>query len=315
MKTIHTFNLSEKILNAYITIGTFDGIHLGHQKRIQTVINNAKANGGTSVVITFDPHPKFIFAPGASHNLLCSKDHKERIIRSFNPDYYVVIPFDRKFSQVTSEQFIIELTKNFEIKELCISHDFRFGFKRQGTANELVNAGKTAGFKTIVHDSLMVDTIPLSSSNILKFISDGDFETAEKLLGRRFSLLGTVIKGHNMGRKIGYPTANIDPKEEIIPPGGVYICEIIIDEICYQGLANIGNRPTFNKERSIKQSVETYIFDFDQDIYDKQIEIIFIKKLREDKQFPDAQSLVNQIHADEIEARKFFTGIYTSQQK
>ncbi|MEW6536350.1 MAG: bifunctional riboflavin kinase/FAD synthetase [Candidatus Auribacterota bacterium] len=311
MIIIKTLPLEKPIQSAYVTLGVFDGVHVGHKKVIETLVSDAQSNSGKSVVITFDPHPREILEPYSAPPLLTSTAHKLNLFAQLGVDYCIIIPFTQEFAQLSPGKFINQyLLKNVEIAEICVGYDSSFGKNKTGTLNMLRTLGIEKGFSVKDIPPVKVDDLIVSSTMVRQLAIAGELESVEAMLDRKYSLWGTVVSGDTIGRKIGYPTANIDPHHEAIPPSGVYITEVKIDGLTYQGIMNIGYRPTFFQGPALKSTVEVHLLDFTRDIYGKDIEIIFLKKIREERRYPTQALLIEQIQRDEQKARKYFNGIY-----
>ena len=291
---------------AFITIGTFDGVHLGHRKVIGETAGEAKQTGGRSMVITFDPHPRSILETREHPPLLTSTEHKINLLSKFNINKCLVIKFNHQFADITAETFIDLLQQKLDLKGIVLGNRTRFGRNQEGNA-ELVQAlGRKHRFRVKVITPVTVEGTIVSSTLIRKYVHAGELELAAGCLGRKFSIMGSVTRGDTIGRRLGYPTANIDPHNEVIPPSGVYAVRIILDDRRCDGILNIGYRPTIKDANRVEQAVEVYIFDFDRMIYGKTIEVVFEQKIREEKKFTDTSGLIEQIKRDEMYAKRFF---------
>ena len=294
---------------AFITIGTFDGLHLGHQRVIQAVTGAAGESGGISIVITFDPHPRSIFGTYEYPLLLTSTGHKIRLLEQTGLDKCIIIKFTPEFADITAGEFIDILNEKLDLKKIIVGHNSEFGKKRGGDVAFVQSAGKKLGFEVEVIAPAENDGVQISSTLIRKYIHSGELQLAGECLGRKFQTLGTVVKGDTLGRKLGYPTANIDPHNEVIPPSGVYAVRVTLEGKRYNGILNIGYRPTIKGDEQMSQAVEVHIFDFEGDIYDSDIEVTYEKMIREETRFPNKNDLVEQIKKDEIFAKKLFDQI------
>ncbi len=291
----------------FLTIGTFDGVHIGHQEVIKKVVSSAKREGGTSVIITFDPHPRSLFGKYNDALTLTSTPHKLNLIDRLNVDICVLIEFDKDFAEMPADTFIKDvLYKKLNLKKIILGARTRFGKNRQGTAGLMQEMGEEFGFDVEVVNDVKINNIVVSSTVIRKYVHSGELEFASAFLGRQFSIWGTVIKGQTVGRHLGYPTANLDPHNEVIPPSGVYAVEVILDNRPLSGVLNIGFRQSSKSLDDVVPAIEVHIIDFDQNIYGRDIEVIFHKKIREEKRFSQKQALIEQIKEDESEARKYF---------
>ncbi|WP_026951622.1 bifunctional riboflavin kinase/FAD synthetase [Algoriphagus mannitolivorans] len=288
------------ISNAVVTSGTFDGVHLGHQKIIGRIREIARSKEGETVLITFWPHPRLVLYPN-EHNLrlLSTFEEKANLLRQFGIDHLVTIPFTQEFSQLSSEEFIQKvLIDKIQTKVLVIGYDHRFGKNREGSFEYLQNHSKTLGFELEEISRQDVDEIGVSSTKIRKALESGDIKTATAYLGRPYELNGLVVKGQQIGRSIGFPTANIHiPNSyKLIPRDGVYAVEAKIDGLLYKAMLNIGNRPTVD---GTSKTVEAHLFDFQGDLYNKQITVYFIEFIREEKKFNSLDELKNQLAKDQ----------------
>jgi riboflavin kinase / FMN adenylyltransferase len=290
-----------------ITIGTFDGVHLGHQKVIARLKEIAQSHGGESVIFTFYPHPRLVTAPGEKNlRLLTTLEEKKELFARFGIDHLIVFPFTKAFSQLSYAQFVEEvLVKQLHTHCLVVGYDHRFGKNREGGFEYLQNCAKKFGFEIEKLDVLLIDNDHVSSTLIRKALDDGDVSLANQFLGYRYTLHGTVIEGQRVGRKLGFPTANIEASDphKLIPGYGVYAVEVLLSGKKYGGMLNIGSRPTFNKNAD-NRSIEVHIFDFSGDIYNKEITLIFAGKIREEQKFSGVEALREQLRKDKIAALK-----------
>lgn len=292
------------VKNAVVTSGTFDGVHLGHQKILNRIREIARSIQGETVLITFWPHPRLVLYP-AEHNLrlLSTFEEKTKMLRQFGIDHLITIPFTQEFSQMSSQEFIQKvLIEAIQTKKLVIGYDHRFGKNREGSFEYLKANSSTFGFELEEISRQDVEEIAVSSTKIRKALESGDVKTAESCLGRPYELNGLVIKGQQIGRSIGFPTANIHiPNDyKLIPKDGVYAVEAFVDGTLYKAMLNIGNRPTVD---GTKKTVEANLFDFQGDLYDKQITVYFHEFLREERKFESLEALKNQLVQDQKSAR------------
>ncbi len=308
MEIIQGFSTTTFIDNAYISIGIYDGVHTGHQAVLKTLVNDARAGNGVSCIITFHPHPVRVLRMGYNPPpQITSTVHKMRLLAQLGIDYCFIIEFNNRFAKISPETFFESiLATHFNIKELCVGYDCSFGKDKSGSLNLLRKMSKERDFILKVIDPVKIDDIVVSSSMIRKLIIAGELELVKLMTGRPYSLWGTVVAGNTFGRKIGYPTANLDPHHEALPPSGVYIVNVQLEGKSYQGLMNIGYRPTFFDKYGYEEIIEVHILDFNKNIYGKDMEIIFLKKIRDEKRFSTTQSLIRQIKQDEREAKKYF---------
>lgn len=305
MKIIQGFSYPAKLKNAYLTIGVYDGVHKGHSYVLSTLVKDAVKGNGKSVVVTFHPHPLRVLMPEFAPPHITSTGHKMRLLEQLGIDYCFVINFDTVFSKISPESFLNDyLIKHFDIKEICVGYDSAFGHEKQGNLDLLISLGKKHNFIVNHIPPLEIDGVIVSSTHIRKLIIAGEFELVELMLGRPYSLFGTVVQGDTIGREIGYPTANIDPHHEAIPPSGVYVVKVFLNTKKYVGILNIGYKPTFKEKNNFIETIEVHILDFNIDIYGKDIEIVFLKKLRDERRFASTKQLIEQIKIDEQNARK-----------
>lgn len=296
----------ERDLNTVLTVGTFDGVHAGHKVLINRVLELAKQEDARSVIVTFDPHPRDIINPGqAGIKLLSSLDERSEMLSDLGVDEMVVIPFDRDFSLLTSEEFVRNIIwEKIGVSSFVIGYDHQFGRNREGTIETVQKIGHEMGFKTHVVSKQEVGDKTVSSTAIRKAIhEDGDMRLAASLLDKHYILNGTVIHGDKRGKQIGFPTANIKPQNEkkVIPKKGVYAVWVRYEDSFYKGMMNIGDRPTFEGEST---TLEVHILDFDTDIYGKDVQLQFVKRIRDEQQFSGIEELKNQLKNDEKNVRK-----------
>ena len=292
MKTIFgPRKLREAFEKTVVLIGVFDGLHRGHRYLIRKAVSLSRARNKKSVCVTFHPHPK-------KQPCLISLTHRLRLIEELGVDYCLVIKFNRRFSLVTAEDFVKDiLVKFFHPEFIFIGENFRFGYQARGTVEVLKALSGTFGFKVRAIKELSAADKKISSRAIRHLIKAGELKEAQRLLGRRVSVLGTVISGAKRGRGLGYPTANINPHHEVLPASGVYAVKIFYREKEYRGICNIGTRPTFDNPED-NQTIEAHLFNFKKNIYGQDLEIQFIRKIRDEKKFPGHSSLVEQIKKD-----------------
>jgi riboflavin kinase/FMN adenylyltransferase len=295
-KSIDEYNESK---SSVVTIGTFDGIHKGHQKIFNKVINVSKQSNLSSVVLTFFPHPRIILNKYNDIKMIDTLDEKIEHLEKIGIDNLIIHPFDKKFSLLSAEQFIKEyLVEKLKLKHIIIGYDHRFGKGREASVSDLKEYSSDFNFIVDEIDAQEIEKIAISSTKIRNSVNQGDLETTKKYLGRFFSLTGKVIKGDGLGKQIDYPTANILIEEDykIIPKDGVYFIRTTIDNKLYNGMMNIGHRPTIGNKA---KSIEVNLFNFDRDIYDKIISIDVVVKIRDEKKFSSINALKAQLAKDE----------------
>jgi riboflavin kinase/FMN adenylyltransferase len=298
MKVFNNLLEFKKNKNTILTLGTFDGIHLGHKKIIETVVKKATLNGGRSLIITFDTHPRNVLS-GNSIKLLNSPYEKLEILESLHIDDVLIINFTKEFSQLSSEEFFESyIIGKIGIEEIVVGHDHHFGKERDGDEHTLIELGSKYGFRVTKVDAVSEEGLNVSSSKIRKAIIDGDMQTATKLLGRYYSFRGTVIKGDGRGRALGFPTANtkLDNDNKLMPSIGIYVVEIIIEGNKQFGLMSIGKRPTFYNDGQLTN--EVYIYNFKKNIYGYTITVNILERIRGEEKFSSAEELIFQMNKD-----------------
>jgi riboflavin kinase/FMN adenylyltransferase len=288
----------------FLAIGVFDGVHRGHQAVISTSADHARAAIGTPVVVTFDPHPEKVLRPEKALHLLTATQHKIALIRNLGVGHLLVIAFDKQFAATEPEDFVQELVDNSKpIREICVGHEWSFGKNRRGNLDLLKQLGAKLDFQVVGVPPVRANGEVVSSTAIRRAIEKGDFAKAAAMLGREYTILGTVTRGDNLGKKIGFPTANLSAHSEQFPPNGVYAAEAEIDNEVNRGVINLGVRPTVSGGKRV---LEIHLFDFNRDIYGRGVEVRFLKFLRPEKKFENLDALVAQIRRDAEEARELF---------
>jgi riboflavin kinase/FMN adenylyltransferase len=289
-------DIKKKFDRSVLTLGNFDGLHLGHQELVRMIIRRAREVGALSMVVTFRPHPLKILAPEKCPPLISIYEEKIRLFERLGIDVLVKIPFTLEFSSMSPEDFVRDiLCDTLGAREIFVGNNYRFGRGREGDIQKLRTLGEKYGFTVREIEQIAVDGEVISSTKIRTLLRQGDVEHAAKLLGRTYAITGIVVRGDGRGKGLGFPTANIAPKHTIIPPDGVYAVRLVVRERAYDGIANIGMRPTFNKKTL---AIEVHVFNFNEDIYGEDISLCFIRKIREEKKFKGAEALVSQIRAD-----------------
>ncbi|QGY44937.1 bifunctional riboflavin kinase/FAD synthetase [Maribellus comscasis] len=296
--------------NPVVTIGTFDGVHLGHRIVIDRLKAYAKKYGGETVIFTFYPHPRLVTKPDETNlRLLTTLEEKKQLFASLGIDHLIVYPFTKEFSELTYTEFVKHILVD-KIKTHClvVGYDHKFGKDRQGGFEYLKECALKYNFEIEKLEPLLLNDIHISSTKIREALQEGDVKTANKYLGYEFTLHGTVVEGKRLGRQIGFPTANIESSDihKLIPGYGVYAVKIFLEGIEHSGMLNIGTRPTFNQNAD-NRSIEVNIFDFEKDIYKKEATLTFVDKIREEKKFPGVEALVEQLKKDKITALKILS--------
>ncbi|NWG29239.1 MAG: bifunctional riboflavin kinase/FAD synthetase [Ignavibacteriaceae bacterium] len=297
IKDISEIKRDEKSI---ITLGTFDGLHLGHQQIVDKVIQKSRNTGGRSFLITFDPHPRKIIPGRNDVRLLSTLDEKIMILEQMNLDNLFVINFTPEFSRQSPEEFVEKyLVAGIGLKEIIIGYDHHFGKGRDGNYYILQELGRKFNFAVTLIPEFSVDGEIVSSTKIRNSLLAGDVVKAGKMLGRPYSFTGKIVRGDGRGKKLGFPTANIsvDNQDKLIPANGIYAAECIVDNEKHFGLLSIGSRPTFHKDGNIVP--EFYIFDFNKDIYERIMQVNMVEKIRDEEKFNSVDELIIQMKKDE----------------
>lgn len=291
-----------------IGLGNFDGLHIAHMALINTLINESKHRGLESVLYSFTKHPENIIRKKLFTPLITSTNKKVKLLELTQLDYTYFEKFDETFSRMSPEAFVKDiLVDRLNMRLAVTGYDYRFGYKGQGDVAYLKELGQKYNFKVITIPAIKVGDDVISSTLIRKYVKKGNMDSAFKLLGRHYSITGTVEKGKRIGNTLGFPTANIYPEEYLLMPmDGVYVTRTLLDGKIYNSITNIGNNPTFN---DLKKSIETYILDYSDNIYGKDIEVFFLKKIRSEKKFNTIDELVEQIKKDIKSARQYFIDV------
>lgn len=302
---LHT-NLNQfKAKKPVVTIGTFDGVHLGHQKVILRLQEFAKQHDGETVIFTFHTHPRLVTSPNEGNlRLLTTLNEKINLFEKYGIDHLVVYTFDKVFSELSYAEFVEKiLVEKIGTHCLVVGYDHKFGKNREGGFDYLQKCAEKFSFEIERLDALAVDKDNVSSTKIRNALENGDIEKANRFLGYQFTLHGKVVEGKQLGRTLGFPTANIEAsdKHKIIPGYGVYAVKVEINGAEYKGMLNIGTRPTFNNNAD-NRSIEVNIFDFENDIYSKEITLKFVGKIRDEQRFGSIEMLVDQLKKDKITA-------------
>ncbi len=298
-------NFSAK--NPVVTIGMFDGLHAGHRVVLQQVIERAEALNGESVIISFWPHPRIVLNRGAEElRFLTSLEEKTRLFSETGIDHLVLIPFTKELAGLTAKEFIKKfLVDGIKLKHLAVGYDHRFGKDRVSSFGEYERYAEEYGFFISRIKQVDVGGKHTSSSTIREFLLNGDIRNANKLLSYNYLLTGRVVGGMKLGRKLGYPTANVEIQEpqKLVPPDGVYACVVTIVGKRYMGMLNIGYRPTFNDQQKLR-SIEVHILEFKKNVYSEEISVEFIDRIRDEKKFEGVEELKSQLKDDEQRTRE-----------
>jgi len=286
----------------FVTIGTFDGVHLGHQKVLKKLITNAKKNDAKTLLLTFFPHPRMVLQKDVNIKLINTIDERIALLQKTGLDYLIIQPFDEEFSKLTALKFVRNILVNkLNVVKLFIGYDHHFGKNREGNFEQLKEYSYTYGFKLQKISQKDVNSITISSTKIRKAIENGNIEKVNNYLGYNFMLTGNVVEGKSIGKKMNFPTANLNVEEpyKLLPKTGVYIVKSVINNNTYFGMMNIGFRPTVS---GTNQTIETHFFNLNEDLYGKTIQIEVLKFLRKEQKFDSLEALKNQLKLDKKNA-------------
>ena len=285
----------------HMALGVFDGVHVGHRAVIAAAQSSAKKTNGSWVVVTFDPHPIRVLAPErAPRQLLASLDHKARLLERMGVEALLALHFDEQLAALRAEDFLNKLTSEVQVASIAVGEDWRFGRGREGDVAFLRSMGQELNFEVTAIAPVMHEGERISSTRIRQSIRDGALGNAAAMLGRPYGIEGEVIRGRQLGRTIGFPTANLALQEEQLPPDGVWIVDVTCDDSHWHGVANLGMRPTVDGNQRV---FEVHLFDVQPDLYGKTLEIEFLRYLRGERKFPDMEALKAQINTDAQMAR------------
>ncbi len=292
-----------------VTIGTFDGVHVGHKKIIDRLVENAKKNDLESVILTFFPHPRIVLQQDSDIKLITTLEERIQILEETGLSSLVIHPFTKEFSRLSAEDYVTQmLVENLNVRHVIIGYDHRFGRNRNSDITDLALYGQKQNFTVEEISKQDVEDVAVSSTKIREALKEGDIVKANTYLGYEFMLTGTVIQGKKLGRKLSYPTANLYIEEpyKIIPKNGVYVVKSQIDTKTYYGMMNIGTNPTVN---GTQQSIETHFFDASFNLYDKKIQIRILNRIRDEKKFDSLEQLQNAMQQDEDFSRDFINSL------
>src|SRR5438132_9244678 len=279
-------------------------MHLGHQPAISASAEPARSVNGTPVVVTFDPHPEKVLRPEAAPHLLTATSHKIALVRDLGVGHLLIVAFDKQFAATEPEDFVQQLVKHSKpLHEICVGHEWSFGKNRRGNLELLKKLGAQSDFNVVGIPPVTVNGEIVSSTTIRQAVEAGDLRKAAEMLGREYTIIGTVVRGDDLGKKIGFPTANLSAHNEQFPPNGVYFAQAILNGVIYPGVVNLGYRPTVSSSKT-ERILEIHLLDFDRDIYGKDLELRFIRYLRPEKKFENVDALVHQIERDVQQARE-----------
>jgi riboflavin kinase/FMN adenylyltransferase len=297
------------IRNTWLTIGSFDGIHIGHQQLIRELNDDAHQSGAKSAVLTFHPHPAVILRGRTGAFYLTTPSEKTELLDELGTDIVITHPFTYELSQSSAREYVFYLMDHLGFKELWVGYDFALGKGREGNVPYLKTLGEEFAYRVQVVEPIMFDGRIVSSSQIRNLLTEGDITEANKLLGRFYRVTGEVVHGDGRGKRIGIPTANLETGEEkLIPGAGVYACRVQIQDKLWPAAVNVGTRPTF--ENTDQQShVEAHILDFSEDLYTQTICVDFVERLRGEERFDNVDKLIQQIYADIEQTREIYTSV------
>lgn len=305
MEIVQSIPKYDESRNSVLTIGTFDGVHIGHKKILERVINHARKEGLRSTVLTFFPHPRMVLQQDSGLKLLNTLDEKIAILEATGLDCLVIHPFTKEFSRLTAREFVEDnLVNQLAAKKIVIGYDHRFGRNRNADINDLKAFGLELGFEVDEIPAQEIDEVSVSSTKIRRALAEGDIGTANSYLGYAYMLTGTIMKGKGLGRTINFPTANLVIGEEykLIPKNGVYVVQSRLDDSPYFGMMNIGMNPTVNGKH---RSIEIHFFDLSADLYGKSLRIDVLHRLRDEKKFDSIENLQAQLDKDKESAFRF----------
>ncbi|RZJ53855.1 MAG: bifunctional riboflavin kinase/FAD synthetase [Flavobacterium sp.] len=305
MKLFHSINDFRSTKKTILTLGTFDGVHIGHKKILERITQNTENGKYESLVLTFFPHPRMVLQEKSEIKLLNTISEKTKLLEQTGIENLVIHPFNESFSRLTAEEFVHTiLVDQFHIHKIIIGHDHRFGRNRTANIDDLIAFGEEYGFEVEQISAQEIQDVSVSSTKIRKALDEGNVALANDYLGYSYFLTGTVVKGKQLGRTIGFPTANINIEEDYkkIPKNGVYVIKTCINEKEVFGMMNIGFNPTVNGE---KKTIEVNLFDFDADIYGHKIEVYLLEYLREEQKFGSVELLKEQLNQDQKTAKSF----------
>lgn len=292
-----------------VTLGTFDGVHIGHKKIIERLTNNAKESGNESLVLTFFPHPRMVLQQNSDIKLLNTIDERSALLEKTDLDHLIIHPFDEKFSQLSAKEFVKNiLIDQFNIKKIIIGYDHKFGKNRSATIDDLIAFGKIYNFEVEQISAQEINEVSVSSTKIRKALIEGNITLANEYLGYNYLLTGVVVQGNQLGRTINFPTANIKIKEDykLIPKKGVYVVKSIINTKTVYGMMNIGIRPTVDGKA---QTIEVNYFNFDADLYGQELQVFVLHRIRSEQKFDSFDALRQQLEKDKITSINFVKNI------
>lgn len=305
MKTFNSIFDFQNNKKSVLTLGTFDGVHIGHQKILKKLIKEAKSLNFESVLLTFFPHPRMVLKQDEKIQLLNTIVEKTKLIEKIGVDNLIIHPFDTTFSELSAEDFVKKiLIDQLNLGKIIIGYDHKFGKNRSADINDLIKLGKKYDFEVEQISAKEIDDISISSTKIRKALLEGNIELANNYLGHNYSLLGTIVEGRKNGRTINYPTANLKIEEDykLVPKNGVYIVSSVFENKTVYGMMNIGKNPTVD---GVSDSIEIHYFDFNEELYNKKVSVNLISRIRDERKFESLQLLKNQLDLDKKYSKNY----------
>lgn len=307
MVTVQSISKYDKNQASVITIGTFDGVHIGHKLILERLINDARLHNRVAAVLTFFPHPRMVLQKDSDLKLLNTIEEKKKILEELGIDYLIIQPFTKTFSRLSATAFVRDMLVNaLHAKKIIIGYDHRFGRNRNANINDLIAFGNALDFEVEEIPAQEIEAVAVSSTKIRNALLEGDVATANAYLGYSYMLSGKIIKGKGLGRQLGYPTANLRIKEtyKLIPKNGAYVIESHLKGRKVYGMMNIGYNPTVDGEN---QSIEIHFLDFEEDLYNQYLQVNILEWIREEQKFNTLDELKEQLHKDQITTRRIIS--------
>lgn len=301
--SIYKFSSTKKTV---VTLGTFDGVHIGHKAILDKICQISKVEDLESVILTFFPHPRLVVSDNCDIKLLNTIEEKSQLLEKKGIQNFIIHPFDKAFSELSPREFVEQvLVQKLNIQKIIIGHDHKFGKNRAADFNDLLEFGKEFGFEVEEISAQQINEVSISSTKIRTALLEGNVTLANSYLGYNYMLNGIVVKGNQLGRTIGFPTANIEISEDykLIPKNGVYIVSVLMNNVLFNGMMNIGVKPTLGIN---KLSIEVHVLNFSEDIYGQKIQVNILKRIREEQKFATFDDLKNQLEQDKFETIRFF---------
>lgn len=294
-------------MKTLVTMGNFDGLHLGHQALVANAVAEAKRSVTQSLVFTFDPHPLKLLAPERAPQMIVNQRDKMDMLKALGVDAVIVQRFDRRFASIDAEDFVRRyLIERLNLSKIWLGRDLRFGRARAGDAEDLIRWGSSLGFSVGIVEPILVEGKRISSSRIRQLIEQGRVDEVQPMLGRYHFISGSIVNGHHRGRKLGFPTANLAAATELIPADGIYATTMELQNHRWLSVSSVGHNPTFGEGL---RTIETYVLDFAQDFYGEMVKLSFIQRIREERKFAQIEHLVTQMHEDVRAARAMFENL------